>query len=116
MLDLKFVRENMDYVGDALKRRGTAVTLSGFVELDRARRDILVSVERLRAERNAASEEIGRLRRDKKDASALMERMRQVSARIKEQEAGLPDVERRMDEMLLSIPNIPDPSVPEGKG
>ena len=48
--------------------------------------------------------------------SALMERMRQVSARIKEQEAGLPDVERRMDEMLLSIPNIPDPSVPEGKG
>jgi seryl-tRNA synthetase len=116
MLDLKFVRENMDYVGDALKRRGTAVTLSGFVELDQARRDILVSVERLRAERNAASEEIGRLRRDKKDASALMERMRQVSARIKEQEAGLPDVERRMDEMLLSIPNIPDPSVPEGKG
>jgi seryl-tRNA synthetase len=116
MLDLKFVRENMDYVGDALRRRGTAVSLSGFVELDRARRDILVSVERLRAERNAASEEIGRLRRDKKDASSLMERMRQVSARIKEQEAGLPDVERRMDEMLLSIPNVPDPSVPEGKG
>jgi len=116
MLDLKFVRENIDYVNDALKRRGTVVTLSGFVELDRARRDILVSVERLRAERNAASEEIGRLRRDKKDASFLMERMRQVSARIKEEEAGLPDVEQRMDEMLLSIPNIPDPSVPEGKG
>jgi len=116
MLDLKFVRENIDYVNDALKRRGTVVTLSGFVELDRARRDILVSVERLRAERNAASEEIGRLRRDKKDASSLMERMRQVSARIKEEEAGLPDVEQRMDEMLLSIPNIPDPSVPEGKG
>jgi len=116
MLDLKFVRENIDYVNDALKRRGTVVTLSGFVELDRARRDILVSVERLRAERNAASEEIGRLRRDKKDASSLMDRMRQVSAKIKEEEAGLPDVERRMDEMLLSIPNIPDPSVPEGKG
>ncbi|MGB3398556.1 MAG: serine--tRNA ligase [Candidatus Deferrimicrobiaceae bacterium] len=116
MLDLKFVRENMDNVRDALKRRGTAVTLSGFVDLDRARRDILVSVERLRAERNAASEEIGRLRRDKKDASALMERMKQVSAKIKEQEAGLPDIEWRMEEMLLSIPNIPDPSVPEGKG
>ncbi len=116
MLDLKFVRENIDYVNDALKRRGTVVTLSGFVELDRARRDILVSVERLRAERNAASEEIGRLRRDKKDASSLMERMKQVSAKTKEVEAGLPDIERRMDEMLLSIPNIPDPSVPEGKG
>ena len=116
MLDLKFVRDNMDYVRDALKRRGTEVPLSWFVDLDRARRDILVSVERLRAERNAASEEIGRLRRDKKDASALMERMKQVSAKIKEQEAGLPDIERRMEEMLLSIPNIPDPSVPEGKG
>ncbi|MDH3236946.1 MAG: serine--tRNA ligase [Deltaproteobacteria bacterium] len=116
MLDLKFVRENMDYVRDALKRRGTAVTLSGFVELDRARRDILVSVERLRAERNAASEEIGLLRRDKKNAFALMERMKQVSAKIKEQETGLPDVERRMEEVLLSLPNLPDPSVPEGEG
>ena len=116
MLDLKFVRENMDYVRDALKRRGTAVTLSGFVELDRARRDILVSVEKLRAERNAASEEIGLLRRDKKNAFALMERMKQVSAKIKEQETGLPDVERRMEEVLLSLPNLPDPSVPEGEG
>jgi seryl-tRNA synthetase len=116
MLDLKFMRENMDHVGDALRRRGTVVTLSGFVELDRARRDILVSVERLRAERNAASEEIGRFRRGKKDASALMERMKQVSAKIREQEADLPDIERRMEEVLLSIPNIPDPSVPEGKG
>jgi len=116
MLDLKFVRENMDYVRDALNRRGTAVTLSGFVELDRARRDILVSVEKLRAERNAASEEIGLLRRDKKNAFALMERMKQVSAKIREQETGLPDIERRMEEVLLSLPNLPDPSVPEGEG
>ncbi|HEU5360810.1 MAG TPA: serine--tRNA ligase, partial [Candidatus Deferrimicrobiaceae bacterium] len=116
MLDLKFVRENMDLVREALRRRRAAVTLSGLEELDRTRRETLAAVERLRAERNAASEEIGRLRREKKDASALMERMRVVSATIKEQEEGLPGVERRMEEMLLSLPNLPDPSVPEGEG
>ena len=116
MLDLKFVRENMDLVGDALRRRRTAAPLSGFGDLDRLRREALAAVERLRAERNEASEEIGRLRRENRDASALMERMKQVSAAIKEQEASLPDVERRMEELLLSLPNIPDPSVPEGEG
>ncbi len=116
MLDLKFVRENLDSVRGALERRGAAVNLSGFEELDRERREVLVSVERLRAERNAASEEIGRMRRAKEDASVLMERMKRVSAGIREREADLPDIERRMEEMLLSLPNIPDPSVPDGKG
>jgi seryl-tRNA synthetase len=73
-------------------------------------------VEALRAERNAASEEIGRLRREKKDASALMEKMKEVAARIKEMEAGLPELERQLEEVLLNIPNVPDPSVPEGAG
>jgi seryl-tRNA synthetase len=116
MLDLKFVRENMDLVGDALRCRRTAATLSGFEELDRMRRETLAAVEKLRAERNEASEEIGRLRREKQDASALMERMKGVSAAIKERESGLPGIERRMEEMLRSLPNIPDPSVPEGEG
>jgi seryl-tRNA synthetase len=116
MLDLKFVRENMDLVEGALRRRRTAVDLSGFEELDRARRETLASVEKLRAERNAASEEIGRLRRENKDASALMERMKEVSAAIREGEEGFPGIERRMEEVLLSLPNLPDPSVPDGEG
>ena len=116
MLDLKFVRENMDLVEGALRRRRTAVDLSGFEELDRARRETLASVEKLRAERNAASEEIGRLRRENKDASALMERMKEVSAAIREGEEGFPGIERRMEEVLLSLPNLPDPSVPDGQG
>jgi seryl-tRNA synthetase len=116
MLDLKFVRENIPAVEEALRRRRSAAPLDGFVDLDRKRRDLLVNVETLRAERNAASEEIGRLRREKKDASALMGKMKDVAARIKEMETGLPEVERRMEEALLSIPNIPDKSVPEGAG
>jgi len=116
MLDVKFVRENIPAVEEALRRRGSATRLEGFVGLDRKRRELLGKVEALRAERNQASEEIGRLRREKKDASALMEKMKEVSARIKEMEALLPELERQMEEVLLNIPNVPDPSVPEGAG
>ena len=116
MLDAKFVRENIPVVEEALRRRRLPVPLGGFVELDRKRRELLAKGEVLRAERNAASEEIGRLRREKKDASSLMEKMKEVGARIKEMEAGLPELERQMEGVLLNIPNIPDPSVPEGAG
>ena len=116
MLDVKFVRENVPAVEESLRRRGSTANLEGFVEIDRKRRALLSSVEALRAERNAASEEIGRLRREKKDASALMEKMKEVAARIKEMEAGLPELERQLEEVLLNIPNVPDPSVPEGAG
>ena len=116
MLDVKFVRENVPAVEEALRRRGSAANLEGFVGIDRKRRALLSSVEALRAERNAASEEIGRLRREKRDASSLMEKMKEVAARIKEMEAGLPELERQMEEFLLNIPNVPDPSVPEGAG
>jgi seryl-tRNA synthetase len=116
MLDLKFVRENIGVVEEALRKRRSTLSLEGFVALDRERRERLVHVEGMRAERNAASEEIGRLRREKVDAASLMERMKSLSARLKEAEAGLPAIEGKMEEFLLSIPNIPDPSVPEGAG
>jgi len=116
MLDLKFVRENVAVVEEALRKRRSSLSLEGFLDLDKARRARLVEVERMRAERNAASEEIGRLRREKRDAADLMERMKQLSARLKEEESELPEIERKMEEFLLSIPNVPDGSVPEGAG
>jgi seryl-tRNA synthetase len=116
MLDLKFVRENIAVVEEALGKRRSTLSLDGFVELDKARRARLVEVEGMRAERNAASEEIGRLRREKKDASELMERMKALSARLKEAENALPEIERGMEEFLLSIPNLPDAGVPDGAG
>ncbi len=114
MLDVKFVRENIPAVEEELRRRRSAVSLEGFVEIDRRRRKLMAKTEVLRAERNTSSEEIGRLRRDKKDASALMEKMKDVASRIKEMEAGQPELERQMEEFLLNIPNIPDSSVPDG--
>ncbi|MEW6721297.1 MAG: serine--tRNA ligase [Thermodesulfobacteriota bacterium] len=116
MLDLKYVRENIPAVEEMLRKRRSSLSLEGFVALDRARREKLVEVERMRAERNAASEEIGRLRREKKDAAELMARMKALSETLKAAEGELPEIERRMEEFLLSIPNVPDPSVPEGAG
>jgi seryl-tRNA synthetase len=116
MLDLKFVRENIAVVEEALRKRRSTLALDGFVALDRERRERLLEVEGMRAERNAASEEIGRLRREKVDASELMERMKGLSARLKEAEGALPGIEGKMEEFLLSIPNMPDATVPEGAG
>jgi seryl-tRNA synthetase len=116
MLDLKFVRENIEVVEEALRKRRSGLSLAGFRDLDAKRREMLAAVEALRAERNAASEEIGRLRREKQDATALMERMKVVSAQVKDAENGLPEVEARMEALLLNIPNLPDASVPDGAG
>ncbi|MCL2102435.1 MAG: serine--tRNA ligase [Syntrophorhabdaceae bacterium] len=116
MLDLKFVRENIPAVEEMLKKRCSSVSLEGFVDMDGKRRALIVEVEKMRAERNFASEEIGRLRREKKDAAELMGRMKVLSERLKGLETELPEIERRMEEFLLSIPNMPDPSVPEGAG
>ena len=116
MLDLKFVRDNIPAVEEMLRKRRSSLSLGGFVELDKARRERLAEVEKMRAERNAASGEIGRLQREKKDASEIMGRMKALSERLKGAEGELPEIERRMEEFLLSIPNVPDPSVPEGAG
>ncbi len=116
MLDHKFVRDNVPAVEEMLRKRRSSLSLGGFVELDKARRERHAEVEGMRAERNAASEEIGRLRREKKDASELMGRMKTLSERLKAAETELPEIERRMEEFLLAIPNVPDPSVPEGAG
>src|SRR5512143_963697 len=99
MLDLKYVRENIAIVEEALRKRRSSLTLDGFVALDKERRERLVEVEGMRAERKAASEEIGRRRRERREA-----------------EAALPTIEGRMEEYLLAIPNMPDPSVPDGAG
>ncbi len=116
MLDLKYVRDHVPAVEEALRKRRSPASLEGFLALDRQRRERLAAVETLRAERNAASEEIGRRKREKKDAAELLDRMKEVSARIRDAEAELPGLEARMEELLFSLPNLPDPSVPEGEG
>lgn len=115
MLDLKFLRENLEEVEKRLKTRGGDADLSGFKELDVKRRKLLSESETLKARRNAVSEEIGKLKREKKDASNLVAEMQEEGAKLKELEAAAAAVEEEMNSFLLGVPNVPHASVPVGK-
>lgn len=115
MLDLKFLRENLEEVEKRLKTRGGDTDLSGFKELDIKRRKLLTESETLKARRNAVSEEIGKLKREKKDASTLVAEMQEEGAKLKAFEADAAAVEEEMNAFLLGVPNVPHSSVPVGK-
>lgn len=115
MLDLKFVRENIDFVKEKLKDRGLEIDLNEFIKTDFEWRELLKEVERLRCERNSVSEEIARLKKEKRDASKEIDAMRIVSQRIKELEIQLEEKEKILRNHLLLIPNIPHETVVVGK-
>lgn len=115
MLDIRFVRENTEAVAEALRNRNMSISLDGFIASESRRRELLLKSEELRALRNKVSEEIGRMKREKVDASAEVERMKGVSNEIKELDDQLKALEADTMNFLLNIPNIPDSSVPVGK-
>jgi len=116
VLDIKLIRNDPDLVRGALHRRGAhaEAALDKLLELDRSRREILVEVEERRSLRNTVSEEIARLKRDKADAADKISAMREVGDEIKRLEAELKDVEAALEEELLQVPNLPDPTSPDG--
>lgn len=114
MLDIRFVRENIDFVQKKLAQRGQDTDLGQFSRLDQERRDILKEVEALRSERNAVSKEVGQRKKQKEDASDLISKMGAVSARIKELDESLKETEALFDDFLMTIPNVPHESVVSG--
>jgi seryl-tRNA synthetase len=115
MLDLKFVRTNLDLITDTLKNRGYDLDLSEFQYLDKKRRSILVRLEDIRYQRNKVSDQIAAMKKDKEDASSLISEMKTVSKEIKEMESNLPKIIDQLNKLLLLIPNIPHESVVIGK-
>lgn len=114
MLDLRLIRTQPDLVREAMKRRGDDVPLDELIALDEEWRQGLTKVEELKARRNTASEAIGRLKREKEDASAAIAEMKEVSDAIRELDEGVKELESRIRDLLLIIPNIPHASVPDG--
>lgn len=114
MLDLKFVRSNPEKVQEALQKRGAAVSLDEFLSLEEQRRQKLVTVEQLKNKRNTVSEEIGRLKKQGQAAEDMVLEMREVSQQIKELDDELKQIEDKLSGIILTIPNIPDSSVPVG--
>ncbi len=114
MLDLKFVRNNIDEVKEGLAKRGKKITLDKFLQLDEMRRSTLVKVEDLKNKRNRVSEEIGKLKKSGQDAQEKVLEMRSVSQIIKDLDAKVREVDEELRATLLSIPNLPNKDVPFG--
>ena len=115
MLDVKFVRDNMELVRRMLQNRQSNLDLGPLLGLDETRRRLLVDVEEKKHRRNVASEEISRLKKEKKDASGLVEEMKGLGQEIKSLDQELSGIEDEFREFLLNIPNVPDDSVPVGR-
>lgn len=115
MLDLKFVRENLDVVRKALQDKGEDAAIDQFALTDEKRRELLRNVEQLKSRRNTVSEQVAQMKRVGEDATAVIEEMRTVSQTIKEMDSQLREVEAELQEILLTLPNIPDAAVPVGQ-
>ena len=116
MLDIKRLRSDFDGVQDTLAKRGAAAAeaLAGFTALDTKRRDILQETEQLKNRRNTVSQEVAQLKKSGGDAEALILEMREVGDRIKALDEALRGLEGQIDEVMLSVPNLPHDSVPTG--
>jgi seryl-tRNA synthetase len=115
MLDLKFVRDNAERVAQMLRDRQVDLDLKPFFELDEGRRRILKEVEELKRRRNAASEDIARIKKEKGDATDRIEEMRDVSQQIKTLDQELATIQDKLDDILLLLPNMPHDSVVVGR-
>jgi seryl-tRNA synthetase len=115
MLDARFIKENVNAVKEALKKRNYEFPLADFLAIDEKRMAIMREVEELRNRRNVVSEEIGRLKREKADATAQLEEMKAVAEKIKSLDDRLRAVEEETRALILTIPNIPHESVSVGK-
>lgn len=117
MLDIKFIRENPDAVKKALAVRGSEADLDGLLELDHLRRAAITEAEELKGERNAASKNIGGLMKEgkKAEAEAAKEQVRRIGDRIAVLDEQVRELDEKILQMLLFIPNLPLAGVPAGK-
>ncbi|MCU1313711.1 MAG: serS [Acidobacteriaceae bacterium] len=116
MHDLQFVRANLALIEDKLRARGQdpGAMLGNFRAMDVERRERITDAETLKAQRNALSEEVGRRKRAKEDASVLMEQTRQLKEKIDQLEAAAAESDEELRSILASIPNLPQDCVPAG--
>lgn len=115
MLDIRFIRENTDVVKAAMTNRNAAVDVNAALTLDNQRREIVAEVEVLKAERNAISKSIGQMIKEGKDPEGIKAQVREMGDKISAYDGEIRDIESRLREILLYIPNMPAESTPVGK-
>lgn len=112
MIDLRLFRENPDLFREASRKKRIPADIDAVVETDRRIRELKVQVEQLRSERNRVSKSIGKAQGAEREAA--MEQARQLREELEAREPELKDLEDRLASLLLTIPNLPAPEVPEG--
>lgn len=115
MLDIKRIRMNLEEIKTLMAKRGEQdFSLDEALALDEDRRRLLQEVEQMKSEQNAVSKDIPKLKKEGKDVTEVMERMKTLSATIKEMDVEVKEVEDKLKELMLRIPNVPHPEVPQG--
>ena len=114
MHDLNYFRDHLDVFAEMARKRGITLDFDAFRALDKDRRELITATEQLKAQRNKASDEIARLKKEKLDADKLIAVMKQVSEHIKNSDERIAELDATQRDLLLTIPNVPHSSVPVG--
>jgi seryl-tRNA synthetase len=115
MLDLKFIRENRDLVRAGAEAKGITVNLDTICAVDDKRKALIQEGDVLKAKRNQVSAQVGKIKKEGGDASGVIAEMESVKTRIQEIDSKMREVEKNLNTLLLTVPNIPHSSVPLGK-
>src|SRR5215831_11942262 len=116
MHDLNYFRDHLDVFAEMAEKRHITLDLAAFSALDKERRELITANEARKAQRNKASDEIARLKKEKRDASALLGEMKLVSEQIKQADERVAELDAKQREFMLTVPNLLHASVPLGKG
>jgi len=114
MLDLKYIKNNLDAVKKGMEKRRAEIDFTTLLNNDDQRKALLLEIENLRHKRNVVSDDIAKLKKAGKDADAPIQQMRGVSEAIKKLAAQLSTIEDTIHDFLITLPNIPHEDVPQG--
>ncbi len=114
MLDIQIIRENTDQVRRGIQNKNVNIDFDEILKLDQIRRDVIAEVEVLKHDRNVVSKDVATLKKNKEDASELINKTREIGQRIKGLDEQQREVEVQLNERLLQVPNIPHASTPVG--
>ncbi|MDO4563467.1 MAG: serine--tRNA ligase [Clostridia bacterium] len=114
MLDIKVIRTETDRVKKALARRKEKIDIDAVIALDEKRRQLLYDAEKLKAKQNEVTKQIPQLKKEGKDTTAVFAEMKELSDAVKSLDAKTRETEEELNRILLTIPNIPNDTVPDG--
>ena len=115
MIDIKILRNEPEKLVEALKRRkDTKVDIDGLLEYDKKRREILYQVEQMKSKQNAISKQIPALKKEGKDTAPIFAEMKILSDDIKKYDDEIRELDAKIEEIMYTIPNFPNPTVPDG--